>query len=298
MILNDKYALFSQILRQNGFQAGEMQEISYGIQFTVEKNGWTGLMRIFQNSKGKIKYDYSQLKDAGYTLEIMHLVESVFPDFVDVAGVGCDESGKGDYFGPLVCAAVYVKQSELLRLKSMGVRDSKSISDARIEKLAADIKKITGNAWSVFKLTPRQYNAQYEQFVRNGLKLNDLLAWAHVQAIENLLKRVPAQNLIIDQFAHPSLILNALHASAQELQVKITPKAENYTPVACASILARAVYVASVRELRDKYYIDFPKGASSRVIEVGREFISRYGVRKLATTAKVHFKTTKSITLK
>ncbi|MBN1998813.1 ribonuclease HIII [candidate division KSB1 bacterium] len=294
-MLHEKYTLLNQILGQNGFSTSEVKQISYGIQFAVAKNDWTGIMRIYQNTEGTIKYDYSQLNNPGYTQEIMQLVEFANPDFIDKPGIGCDESGKGDYFGPLVCAAVCVNKDQMLRLKSLGVRDSKSISDARIERLADDIKKITGTAWSVFVLTPEQYNVQYALFISNGKKLNELVAWAHAQTVSDLLQRIPARRIIIDQFAEPSLIRSALFGPAEELEIKITPKAEIFTPVACASILARAEYVASLRALQERFRMDFPKGASSQVIQAGREFIHRHGMEKLSMAAKLHFKTTQNI---
>src|SRR5437762_14381204 len=76
------------------------------------------------------------LGEAKLGYEEVHAPEMFEPHF------GVDESGKGDFFGPLVIAGVYVDRGIARRLIDAGVQDSKRIgSDARIRALADESRK-------------------------------------------------------------------------------------------------------------------------------------------------------------
>ena len=50
--------------------------------------------------------------------------------------IGVDESGKGDFFGPLVIAGAFLNEAAAHNMMEIGVRDSKMIkSDARTLRL-------------------------------------------------------------------------------------------------------------------------------------------------------------------
>ena len=90
-----------------------------------------------------------------------------------VERIGIDESGKGDYFGPLVIAAVFVNAITQNELALMRVRDSKNISDGHILEMAPDIRTICPH--SIVAIGPKKYNELYAK-MKN---LNRLLAWGH-----------------------------------------------------------------------------------------------------------------------
>src|SRR5207253_4219459 len=128
--------------------------------------------------------------------------------------IGMDESGKGDYFGPLVIAAVHVTPRAAADLEALNVRDSKKISDGMIKKLAVDIRVLCRH--SIVAIGPERYNELYKK-IRN---LNRLLAWGHAKVLENLLEQLPNCELAIaDQCGDERLILNALQEKGRKIRL-------------------------------------------------------------------------------
>ncbi|SPP63419.1 ribonuclease HIII [Nitrospira lenta] len=206
-----------------------------------------------------------------------------------VERIGLDESGKGDYFGPLVVAAVFVDAVTQSELALMRVRDSKKISDGRILEMAPDIKTICPH--SIVAIGPQKYNELYAK-IKN---LNRLLAWGHARALENLLDKVPCGRAIADQFGDERLILDALQAKGRMIVLEQRPKAESDMAVAAASILARAEFLIRLTRLSDEVGTTLPKGASSTVELAARMVMKKHGQERLEHVAKLHFKTTQTI---
>lgn len=204
--------------------------------------------------------------------------------------IGTDESGKGDFFGPLVVAGVQINETNKQKFIDLGIKDSKKLDDATIKKLAAHIKN--ESVHSVVVMNPAKYNELYDKFKN----LNKLLAWGHARAIENILDKNPCEYALSDKFGDESLIKNALLKNGQKIILDQRVRAESDIAVAAASILARAEYVKRMEELNFKYKILLPKGASSKVIEQGKLFIQKYSVEQLKDVAKMHFKTAGEIT--
>jgi len=206
-----------------------------------------------------------------------------------VERIGIDESGKGDYFGPLVIAAVFVDATTQSELALMQVRDSKKISDGRILEMAPDIKAICPH--SIVAIGPQKYNELYAK-IKN---LNRLLAWGHARALENLLDKVPCGRAIADQFGDERLIQNALQAKGRTIALEQRPKAETDIAVAAASILARAEFLIRLKRLSDEVGTTLPKGASATVELAARMVIKKRGQDQLGHVAKLHFKTTQAV---
>jgi ribonuclease HIII len=203
--------------------------------------------------------------------------------------IGIDESGKGDYFGPLVIAAVFVTPDLEPDLRLMQVRDSKRIADGRVLELAGDIRQVCRHA--VVAIGPQRYNELYEK-IRN---LNRLLAWGHARALENLLEQVDCNLAISDQFGDERLILNALLQKGKQIQLLQMPRAEEDLAVAAASILARAEFLTRLKRLSDQVGTTLPKGASQAVELAARMVVRKHGMETFRTVAKLHFKTTKAV---
>lgn len=216
--------------------------------------------------------------------------------------IGVDEAGKGDYFGPMVIAAVFVESTEIRdKLLSIGVRDSKKISDSRAIRLREEIsnicKGIKGTkGTSEVVISPVKYDELYKKF-RN---VNKLLAWGHARSIENVLEELPkgvCHDAVIDQFSkHKFRVLDALMKNGKRLDIKQKHKGESDIAVAAASILARGRFLLELQKLRDKYRVEFPKGANNCVVLIGKEFVKEFGVEKLDDVAKLSFRTTLKIT--
>ena len=203
--------------------------------------------------------------------------------------IGIDESGKGDYFGPLVIAAVLVTPADEPDLRLMQVRDSKRISDGRILEMAPDIRQVCRH--SVVAIGPQRYNELYAK-IKN---LNRLLAWGHARALENILEHSDCPLAISDQFGDERFILNALLEKGKKIQLIQRPKAEEDLAVAAASILARAEFLIRLKRLSEEIGVSLPKGASQAVELAARVVVNKFGRERLEGIAKLHFKTTQSV---
>ncbi len=203
---------------------------------------------------------------------------------------GIDESGKGDYFGPLVIACVYVDATSARELLAAGVADSKTIKSAkRIEELRKTIQAGVRGRFGMVTIGPNAYNRLYAK-LRN---VNQMLAWGHARALENMLERAPdCPRAVSDQFGNKRLVLNALMERGRTIKLEQMPKAESDVAVAAASILARACFVARLERLSEETGIRLPKGAGRAVDEAAAALIRRDGKASLAAVAKLHFKTT------
>lgn len=203
---------------------------------------------------------------------------------------GIDESGKGDFFGPLVIAAVFVENNMMAEeLLKNGVKDSKAIkNDKKIPPLANNIRKIVKGKFSIVQIGPQAYNRIYSQ-IRN---LNRLLAWGHARVLENLLEKVPECNsALADKFGNSALIENALMTKARKIRLHQKTKGESDIAVAAASILARDEFLRRMQKLGEEFNMILPKGAGPNVDEKVREIAAERGRDILAQIGKMHFKT-------
>jgi ribonuclease HIII len=203
--------------------------------------------------------------------------------------LGVDESGKGDFFGPLVIAGVYVDADIARRLKDAGVMDSKRISsDARITQLAAAIRSVPGIAYEVVSISPDRYNELYEKIGN----LNRLLAWGHSKVIELLLEKRPdCPRALSDQFANPAVLQRALQERGRKIELVQRTKAESDPAVAAASILAREKFVSWLATETSRLGFGLPKGVSTAVKTAASRLIATDGPHMLARYAKMHFRT-------
>jgi ribonuclease HIII len=209
--------------------------------------------------------------------------------------IGTDESGKGDYFGPMVVAAILIDGQTKAKLEVLGVKDSKLLSDKRCRELAAKIREICRGKYEEVEIPPERYNELYESFKKEGKNLNHLLAWGHARAIESLLKRHPCSHAVADQFGDEHYILSRLMEKGKRIQLIQMPKGERDIAVASASILTRDIFLARLERLSQEYQIELPKGASEAVVIAAKQVIEKRGKEDLRKLAKLHHKTTQKI---
>jgi len=207
--------------------------------------------------------------------------------------MGIDESGKGDFFGPLVVAAAYIDEKLAEPMKAMGVRDSKTItSDDKAMAMGQELRRMLGPRFSVVKIGPRAYNRLYAKM----RSVNTLLAWGHARAIENLLAVVPdCPRAISDQFGGEHLIKRALMKKGQTIDLVQRHKAESDLAVAAASILAREGFLRALAEMSQQSGMKIPKGASAAVQTAAIALARAKGVAVLVDSVKCHFKTTDQV---
>lgn len=203
--------------------------------------------------------------------------------------IGTDESGKGDYFGPLVVAGVLIDTENIQFLKALGVKDSKELSDNAIKKLSLEIRRNPGIKFNVISISPKKYNDFYSK-VGN---VNRILGWAHAKVIENLLdKNNNVEEAISDKFGDEKYIFTSLQEKGKNITLHQVIKAEKYTAVAAASILARDRFSLWFRHENHKLGFELPKGASESCEAAAEKIMSKIGSHSLKDFVKLHFKNT------
>ena len=207
--------------------------------------------------------------------------------------MGIDESGKGDFFGPLVIAGAYIDDTVIPALQDMGVKDSKQISsDKKALQLGRDLRKVLQGKFSLVRIGPAAYNRLYAK-MRN---VNTLLAWGHARAIENVMELVPGcPRALSDQFGRKDQVEKALMKKGRKIKLEQRPRAEEDLAVAAASIIAREAFLLSLKRLGDQYKVEMKKGASAAVSEMAGELVRTHGPMVLTEIAKCHFRTTDKV---
>ncbi len=223
--------------------------------------------------------------------EILQNVSFSYPEIkLDLTPrIGIDEAGKGDFFGPLCVAGVQAGGEKVQELLTLGVRDSKRMSDASVLALAKKIR--AGFPHTIVRISPAKYNELYASFKN----LNRLLAWGHATAITELVEKTQCKNVIIDQFASEHLVESAIKRKGIETNLTQRHRAEEDPVVAAASILARAAFLEGLEDLSHSLNLPLPKGASQKVVEMGRILVEKKGQDILKSVSKSHFKTTQEI---
>ena len=280
-----------------GWKVVSEKTIPYGRQWQMEDAaGFKAALNAYSGKKGMSFHvagkDAERLNEAlgGVTSAIGGAATSGDPFGLGVPRVGADESGKGDFFGPLVVAAFYLDEATAEKLKDSGIGDSKKFNDRQIEKMAGVLDKLQRGAFA--RLMPREYNPQYAKIGN----LNVLLAKMHGKCI-NALCKVTGQpkTVLVDQFARDPRVLVQAIAAPAGVKVVTRTKGEADLAVAAASIIARAEFVRGLKELETEFGQPFPPGAGPPVIKAGREFARTFGRDQLAHVAKLHFKTIDSL---
>ncbi len=206
---------------------------------------------------------------------------------------GVDESGKGDYFGPLVIAGVYSDESTAHELVKLGCKDSKSIPDDKaIHRIAERIKALPGVAWEVICIGPARYNELYAEIGN----LNRLLAWGHARVIAALHEKVPTcPRALSDQFANEWVLKRALGQRHLPVKLEQRPRAESDVAVAAASILARDRFVQWMQATAAAAGCTIPLGCAPHVVKAASTFVQKHGAERLRDVAKLHFKVTAQV---
>ena len=199
---------------------------------------------------------------------------------------GLDESGKGDLFGPVVCACVIADGEMVKSWMEQGIRDSKTITDGAIMKMAKSIASTKGVVIKTAFTGMEKYNELYLKF---GDNLNKLLAWLHGKALNDALKLRKPEWGLLDQFSKQPLVQKYLEDSDFDLQMRT--KAEEDPVVAAASIIARATWLQQMKKLEELAGCKIPKGSGSQAKDVATELFKKVGESRMPQFCKMHFKT-------
>ena len=292
-LTNEQATTLRSLLNELGFEFSAKQ---YTI-FFAQKNKLSVAVyekgpKVLIQGKGVEEFIQFELEpkilgEAKLGYEEVHSPEMFEPHF------GVDESGKGDFFGPLVIAGVYVDRGIARKLKDEGVQDSKRItSDARIRALSDSIRKTSMGLFDVVLIGPTKYNELYEKFGN----LNKLLAWGHARVIENLLGKKPeCPRSLSDQFANARLIEQSLLNHGQKIEIQQRPRAESDIAVAAASILAREGFINWLDREGKKLGLRLERGVSQGVKATAEKLVEKGGPDLLRQVAKVHFRTAHAV---
>ncbi len=287
---------FYKMLKQRGeYLLRPISKKQYNFEFTVDDTiskikvqiyfGKKGVRTVLQGNNDCILFqDINEIINEQQ--ELMFPAEKISEPKIYV---GTDESGKGDYFGPLVVAAVYVDEFLTDKFKKIGVKDSKLLSDYQIDKIAPRIIELSDNKFSIIQISPKKYNELYPKFGN----LNIMLNWAHSKAIEEVYKSITFPKVITDKFMKKDFNAPAelLNNGVEFLQFT---KGERYIAVAAASILARTTFNKWFKK-NSPENLDLPKGNSDAVTQTARKLKSIIGAEKMINYTKLHFKTSKKI---
>ena len=207
--------------------------------------------------------------------------------------MGIDESGKGDYFGPLVACAAYVNPQLAKKMDEIGVKDCKKLTDKAVFFLGRKIRDLLGsNRYKIVAIGPEAYNRLYAK-MRN---VNTMLAWAHARCIENMLDTVPdCPRAVADQFGAKHVIERALMKKGRKLELEQRHRAESDIAVAAASVLAREAFLTSLQKLGKALNFEPHKGASEMVRNDAIELVKKNEPDILLKAAKCHFQTTDKV---
>jgi ribonuclease HIII len=284
-------------LNNSGFTVSDPTKKLYNYEVSVNSKSEQAKLLVYFGKKG-----IKKIIQANPESEIFRVINTIVfdPTFFDDEKkneikfdeyIGTDESGKGDYFGPLVIGAVYIDNKTTSQLEKLGVKDSKLISDNGIKVLEPKIKKIVEGNFEIIQINPEKYNQLYHSFKN----LNKLMAWAHSKSIENLVLKSKCANVISDKFGNEKLISDELNKKNIEINHIQTAKGERFTAVAAASILARAKVIDWFYFKSKELGFEIPKGGSATATTVAKRVLSQYDDRYLMKMIKFHFKNSQSI---
>lgn len=292
---NDQQELLLGLMVSGNFKRREVPYSLYSIEgekfnATLYEKEKHGKRKLCVQGSGATDFVEFQLEPKGIVPVELGYETVLHPELVS-AHAGSDESGKGDYFGPLVVCCAFTDERLFAEMQKLGVKDCKQMSDKSVLAVGAALRKLLGeNGYAVVKLGPAAYNRLYAK-MKN---INRMLAWAHGTAIEELLEKCPGcGRVVVDQFAPTEVtILRALKARGKKATIEQRHKAESDIAVAAASVIAREIFIRSCQELGE----NIPLGSSDpKVRELAEAKVKENGPVWLMNHCKVHFQTTDKV---
>lgn len=242
--------------------------------------GKKGIKTLLQgNVKSELYRQIDSLINMTFTFSDLEIEE---PEFY----IGTDESGKGDFFGPLIVAAFAYDQTVKENISGLNIRDSKELSSDEIKFIASEIRKKFNDRFTIIEIHPAKYNKLYESFQN----LNSILIWAHTKAIDEIRKKYNYNTFVIDKFCNEDAIRTELIKKHNNFNLILTEKAERFKGVALASIIARDRILNWFEKKSRELKIDLPLGASAKVNDVAGHIIKKFGKKFLDDLVKLHFK--------
>ena len=261
------------------YQSGKA--VFQGISADIDANLWSQMEKnLNPNKKVDMKVASNEKKETKKNCKVYY-----------ANTIGSDEVGTGDYFGPIVVTASYVTKENIPFLESLGVKDSKKLTDEQILKITPQIiKKIP---YYTMTLSNKEYNQKHSKYNMNAMK-----AILHNKVLIEMTKQYKQYDyIVVDQFAEKYVYYNYLKQvpNVQRNITFITKAEDQCLSVACSAIISRYIFIKEIDKLSKKYNYTLPKGAGSIVDEVGAKLVKEYGIDVLNEIAKTNFKNTEKI---
>ena len=286
----------SEILKKTGYSITKKTSLQYGEKIFFTKNSETAALVIYWSSKKGFSFvlegNFSSKEElvAIFKGEDLSLHSGVteFNQYV-----GMDESGKGDFFGPLVAAGFYCKKNDLKNLMKAGVRDCKKLTNRNTLEIAQVLRSQYHENIRTVCLMPEEYNVKYEEFTQKGLKLNSMLGNLYAILINDFENStLQPDGYYIDRFGDEKFVISQL---TKKIKLKMDINAEVDMAVAAASIIARAVFLEKIQELSQILGENIPLGAGAPVDTFAKKYIKPLTPDKRSQFIKVHFKSTEKM---
>ena len=252
-----------------------------GISADIDANMWKEREKALTGSYPTEKKKEENKKDIDTT------------DYYFINSIGSDEVGTGDYFGPIVVTASYVNLKDINFLESLGVKDSKKLTDEKIRKIAPEIMKRIPHVSII--LTNKQYNDMHSK----EINMNAIKAIMHNKALHALITKetYDYEKIVVDQFVYPKKYYEHLKSAKYVVRnISFTTKAEDKClSVACSSIISRSIFLNQIDEMSKELGIKILLSAGRDVDELAKNIKDKYGMDKLKELVKLNFKNTEKI---
>lgn len=290
-------ARLAESIKSRNLIVNGIRDIQYGKQIHIESlEGDTLIVNVYLG-----KNDFSFVANNKTSIlywKVLECIEEqrVVADMQFSNYIGTDESGKGDYFGPLVVAGFVTNREINHVLYDMGVKDSKRLDDFSVYEIANKIMDRFSKHLSICSIEPEKYNELYSYLRLQGKKMNHLLAWGHARVIENLItNHNELEGVIADQFGDTAYLEKSLFEKGKQLRIVQMKNAEYDMAVAAASILARYEFLKWIEKTSKYYNINLCKGAGEEAKKTALNVALDVGLKELRKLVKLHFKTTKDV---
>lgn len=240
---------------------------------------------LFQGQDEAIEYNRWAEK-FNLPVEEENIVEHF--DYSNLTAIGTDEVGTGDYFGPIVVCATYTTSETIEKLRHLGVKDSKLLTDKQMIPLALQIANIV--PYSIILLDPMKINSLADKFNN----LNFIKAYLHNKAINSILKKlgdVKLDAILIDEFTPKEKYLKYLENQSNVIKnvTTVTKGEKEHIGIAAASILARAAFLRELKKMSAEYNIELLKGAGKDVDRTAISFVKSNSFKELYKVAKIKY---------
>lgn len=286
---------------QHNLTLVDEREIPYGVKLDFTHEGGKAAINVYYSAKKGVSMVPSGKKGSAALFAAQQLAgqspEAISEDdklHEWSRWVGVDESGKGDWFGPLVASGFVADSTVMPLIRELKIQDSKKMRDDQVRLAAKTLLERCPRRIETIALPPEKYNSLYADFKSQGRNLNDLLAWMHAKCIANLNERFQLDGAVIDRFTHVGRIKRNLGA-ARGINIVDVTRGERDPAVAAASVMARYRYLVEMDRLSEKFDMKLPKGAGKPVDEAGVRFAQRFSFDRIGEAAKLHFANTNKL---